>query len=160
MDESITGALGHIQEFGLEYPNVWDSEGLLAISYGVARLPVKFFIDAEGGIVERWEGPIDEAELRNALKRVVAGRRSWRYAMTGPSSDPLAIGIDFGGTLLRIALSGAFGRSGLAETGAYRGAANPRNACSPAWTRCWKKRSTRPAPRPHPGGRFGARRPR
>ena len=68
LDESITGALGHIQEFGLEYPNVWDSEGLLAINYGVARLPVKFFIDAEGGIVERWEGPIDEAELRNALK--------------------------------------------------------------------------------------------
>ncbi len=67
VDENITGALGHIEEFGLEYPNVWDSDGLLAISYGVARLPVKFFIDSEGRVVERWEGPIDEADLRSAL---------------------------------------------------------------------------------------------
>ncbi len=68
LDEDIGSALGHIQEFGLQYPNVWDSEGLLAISYGVARLPVKFFIDADGRVVERWEGPIDEVELRNALE--------------------------------------------------------------------------------------------
>lgn len=68
LDEDIVSALGHIQEFGLQYPNVWDSEGLLAISYGVARLPVKFFIDADGRVVERWEGPIDEDELRNTLE--------------------------------------------------------------------------------------------
>ena len=76
LDENINGALGHIQEFGLQYPNVWDSEGLLAISYGVARLPVKFFIDADGRVVERWEGPIDEIQLRNALEGLspVAGR--------------------------------------------------------------------------------------
>ena len=76
LDENINGALGHIQEFGLQYPNVWDSEGLLAISYGVARLPVKFFIDADGKVVERWEGPIDEVELRDALEGLspVAGR--------------------------------------------------------------------------------------
>ena len=76
LDENINGALGHIQEFGLQYPNVWDSEGLLAISYGVARLPVKFFIDADGRVVERWEGPIDEVELRDALEGLspVAGR--------------------------------------------------------------------------------------
>ena len=68
LDENISGALGHIQEFGLQYPNVWDSGGFLAISYGVARLPVKFFIDADGRVVERWEGPIDETQLRNALE--------------------------------------------------------------------------------------------
>ena len=73
LDENITGALGHIREFGLQYPNVWDAEGLLAISYGVARLPVKFFIDAEGEIVERWEGPIDESELRESLQELSLG---------------------------------------------------------------------------------------
>ena len=47
----------HVKEFDLTYPNVLDDKGKIAIDYGVAGIPEKFFIDTEGILVQKFVGP-------------------------------------------------------------------------------------------------------
>jgi len=67
-----TNVAGHIQEFDLPYPNVLDGNGKIGISYGVAGIPEKFFIDAQGRVVRKFLGPIDADNLRDNLDRLLA----------------------------------------------------------------------------------------
>ena len=57
----------YIEEFGLPYPNVLDERGQIAIDYGVAGIPEKFFIDSQGNLVRKFVGPIKPEGLRSAL---------------------------------------------------------------------------------------------
>ncbi len=56
-----------IQEFAVPYPNVLDEKGQIAINYGVAGIPEKFFIDAEGVVVRKFVGPIEPETLKAIL---------------------------------------------------------------------------------------------
>ena len=62
---------GYVQEFDLPYPNVMDDRGLIAINYGVAGIPEKFFIDAQGNLVRKFVGPMGPEDLRTALDRLL-----------------------------------------------------------------------------------------
>lgn len=62
----------HVQEFELPYPNVLDERGQIAINYGVAGIPEKFFIDTRGNLVRRFVGPIDPEALRGVLDELLA----------------------------------------------------------------------------------------
>ena len=57
----------YIEEFSLPYPNVLDERGQIAIDYGVAGIPEKFFIDSQGNLVRKFVGPIKPDGLRSAL---------------------------------------------------------------------------------------------
>lgn len=52
-----------IQELGITYTNVADSDGRLAIELGLTGIPETYFVDRDGRLVQRWIGPIDEQRL-------------------------------------------------------------------------------------------------
>ena len=62
----------YVQEFGVSYPNLIDDKGQIAIDYGVRGIPEKFFIDADGNLVRKFVGPMDEDDLRTALDALLA----------------------------------------------------------------------------------------
>ncbi len=56
-----------LQQQGHEYPKGIDSEGKIAISYGVRGIPEKFFISRDGSIARKFTGPMNPALLRQIL---------------------------------------------------------------------------------------------
>lgn len=58
-----------MNDYGLIYPALLDPKSRTALSYGVGKLPITFIIDAKGQVVHIKDGPIEESELREALKK-------------------------------------------------------------------------------------------
>ncbi len=54
----------HIERYEVGYPNLIDGDGDFAVAYGVRGVPEKFFIDPEGRIVRKVNGPVDRDRLR------------------------------------------------------------------------------------------------
>ena len=52
-------ARAFLEEFGVSYPNVLDTQGFTAIDYGVSGIPVTFFVDREGVVERRFVGTLD-----------------------------------------------------------------------------------------------------
>lgn len=62
--EVIAKAVG---DFGLTLPVLLDSDGAVAESYNVQRLPTSFFIDKEGKISDIAPGIISQGDLQTKL---------------------------------------------------------------------------------------------
>jgi cytochrome c biogenesis protein CcmG/thiol:disulfide interchange protein DsbE len=62
----------HVLEFDVPYHNAMDDKGEIAIDYGVAGIPEKFFIDREGKLVRSFVGPMDAGSLREVLDEILA----------------------------------------------------------------------------------------
>jgi cytochrome c biogenesis protein CcmG, thiol:disulfide interchange protein DsbE len=60
-------SLSFVHRFGLTYPNLRDTEGTFAHSYGTDQLPESFVIDRQGQIVAISRGEIDQAFLNRAI---------------------------------------------------------------------------------------------
>ena len=54
----------HIERYDVGYHNLIDGDGDFAVAYGVRGVPEKFFIDPEGRIVRKVNGPVDRDRLR------------------------------------------------------------------------------------------------
>ncbi len=65
-------ALGHIERFGVVYPNGIDSKGVIAIDYGVAGIPEKIFLGPDGRVVKKFVGPITAPALRSVLDELLS----------------------------------------------------------------------------------------
>lgn len=65
-------ALDHLDRYDVPYPNGIDSEGLIAIDYGVRGIPEKIFINQDGVIVKKFVGPINAEVLRQTLTQMLA----------------------------------------------------------------------------------------
>ncbi|MQC17217.1 MAG: TlpA family protein disulfide reductase [Chloroflexi bacterium] len=59
-----------IEEFGLTFPVARDADRAVYVEYGVQGLPVAFFVEPGLQIRSRYDGPLDEATLRNELERI------------------------------------------------------------------------------------------
>lgn len=61
-----------LRERGTAYPTLLDEQGKTAIAYGVGGVPETFFINRQGTIVAKYEGPmtsdIIQANLQKALQ--------------------------------------------------------------------------------------------
>jgi cytochrome c biogenesis protein CcmG/thiol:disulfide interchange protein DsbE len=60
-------ALRHIDRFGVTYPNIMDSRGTTAVTFGVRGVPEKFFLDEEGNILRKINGPVSQEKLREII---------------------------------------------------------------------------------------------
>ena len=62
----------YVKDFGLTYPSGVDTDGVIAIDYGVRGIPEKFFIGRDGVIRQKFVGPMTADTLRQALDRLLA----------------------------------------------------------------------------------------
>ncbi len=65
--DTSTDAQGFARRFGLSYPNMRDTTGAFARSYGTDELPESFVIDRAGRVVALRRGEIDAAFLDRAV---------------------------------------------------------------------------------------------
>ncbi len=61
---------GHVQRFGVTYPNGIDEKGRIAISYGVIGIPEKYIVDRDGRLVRKYIGPVSAGTLTNLIESV------------------------------------------------------------------------------------------
>ncbi len=61
------------EQFDVPYPAGIDSEGAIAIDYGIKGIPEKIFIDADGVVRQKFVGPIDADTLRTTLDGLLEG---------------------------------------------------------------------------------------
>jgi cytochrome c biogenesis protein CcmG/thiol:disulfide interchange protein DsbE len=66
-------ALKYLDRYGVTYPNGLDEDekGIVAVDYGVAGIPEKFFINQEGVLVKKFIGPMDGVRLRQVLDELL-----------------------------------------------------------------------------------------
>lgn len=63
--------LDFLRERGFAYPTVIDDRGKTAIAYGVGGVPETFFIDANGVVVAKHDGPLSPEQLQSYLVMVM-----------------------------------------------------------------------------------------
>jgi cytochrome c biogenesis protein CcmG/thiol:disulfide interchange protein DsbE len=63
--------LNFLQQRGTAYPTVVDERGKTAIAYGVGGVPETFFLDANGVIVAKFNGPLSTDALQENLQKVM-----------------------------------------------------------------------------------------
>ncbi|MFN3337083.1 MAG: TlpA family protein disulfide reductase [Thermomicrobium sp.] len=51
-----------LDEFGVPYPNAYDTEGRVTIDYGVSGVPETFFISPDGRLLGKYTGPVKSVE--------------------------------------------------------------------------------------------------
>jgi cytochrome c biogenesis protein CcmG/thiol:disulfide interchange protein DsbE len=64
-----------LDEFGTGYPNVLDDDARAAIELGVFGVPETFFVDAEGIIVAKVQGPVTRSIMESTLNAVILGQQ-------------------------------------------------------------------------------------
>jgi thiol-disulfide isomerase/thioredoxin len=62
-----------MREHDWNYPSLYDPPGRIRDGLGLLGQPVTLFYDAAGDLVDRWLGPIPQAELEGRLERLLAG---------------------------------------------------------------------------------------
>ena len=60
-----------LRRFGVTYPNGRDLTGAVAVDYGMSGVPESYFVDRDGRLVRKWQGPLDAARLRSYLDELV-----------------------------------------------------------------------------------------
>jgi cytochrome c biogenesis protein CcmG/thiol:disulfide interchange protein DsbE len=63
--------LGFLQQRGAAYPTLVDEKGKTAIAYGIGGVPETFFLDANGVIVAKYNGPMSEDIINENLRKVM-----------------------------------------------------------------------------------------
>jgi thiol-disulfide isomerase/thioredoxin len=58
---------GFLQEFGVTYPVVLDTEGKAFTTYKVLGLPTTIFVDRDGIVSEVFTGPVNKAYVESKL---------------------------------------------------------------------------------------------
>ena len=51
----------------MTYPNGRDASGEVAVEYGMSGVPETYFVDRNGALVRKWQGPLDDERLRGFL---------------------------------------------------------------------------------------------
>lgn len=67
-DEKINAFLN---ERGSAYPTLVDEKGKTAIAYGIGGVPETFFLDAQGKIVAKYEGPMTSDVLQSYMAKAM-----------------------------------------------------------------------------------------
>jgi cytochrome c biogenesis protein CcmG, thiol:disulfide interchange protein DsbE len=60
-----------LNERGSAYPTLVDQAGKTAIAYGVGGVPETFFLNKDGKVVAKFEGPIDPDSLQQNVRKAM-----------------------------------------------------------------------------------------
>jgi len=60
-----------LNERGTAYPTLVDQAGKTAIAYGVGGVPETFFLNKDGKVVAKFEGPIDPESLQSNIRKAM-----------------------------------------------------------------------------------------
>lgn len=60
-----------LNERGTAYPTLVDQAGKTAIAYGVGGVPETFFLNKDGKVVAKFEGPIDPDTLQQNIRKAM-----------------------------------------------------------------------------------------
>jgi cytochrome c biogenesis protein CcmG/thiol:disulfide interchange protein DsbE len=69
--DTQSGALNFLHHYGITYSNVADTNGNVAISYGMRGVPETFFVDRRGVIVQKIMGTLNEQSLQQGLAAII-----------------------------------------------------------------------------------------
>ncbi|WP_231573783.1 peroxiredoxin family protein [Paenibacillus sp. FSL R5-0345] len=69
-EKNRANVTGFIEQFGLSFPVVMDSEGDVSSKYQVVAYPTSFIIDSQGIIQEIYQGAINYELIKKALSNV------------------------------------------------------------------------------------------
>jgi cytochrome c biogenesis protein CcmG, thiol:disulfide interchange protein DsbE len=67
VQDTDANARAFLRRFGVTYPNARDATGEVAVEYGMAGVPETYFVDRDGKLVRKWQGPLDDEKLRQFL---------------------------------------------------------------------------------------------
>jgi thiol-disulfide isomerase/thioredoxin len=79
--DSVVGAQGYIQDYGVPYPSLFDDSGEVVSQLNVLAPPTTFVADGSGKVVWEQLGGITRGDLEPVLKHLVHG--SWHYEYAG-----------------------------------------------------------------------------
>ena len=67
VQDTESNARAFLRHFGVSYPNGRDASGEVAVEYGMSGVPETYFVAADGTLVRKWQGPLDDDRLRQLL---------------------------------------------------------------------------------------------
>lgn len=70
-DDTQGDGLAFVQNYGITYRSVMDTDGAVAINYGVTGVPETFFIDRHGMIVQRVIGELTQQTLQANIQSLL-----------------------------------------------------------------------------------------
>jgi cytochrome c biogenesis protein CcmG/thiol:disulfide interchange protein DsbE len=71
VQDTDASAREFVRRFGVSYPNGPDPSGAISVEYGMSGVPESYFVDREGKLVRKWQGPLDEQRLRAFLEELL-----------------------------------------------------------------------------------------
>lgn len=71
VQDTDAGAREFVRRFGVSYPNGPDPSGAISVEYGMSGVPESYFVDRDGKIVRKWQGPLDDQRLRGFLDELL-----------------------------------------------------------------------------------------
>ena len=71
VQDTEANARAFLRKFGVSYPNGHDASGEIAVEYGMSGVPESYFVDRDGRVVRKWQGPVDDARLRGFLEELL-----------------------------------------------------------------------------------------
>jgi cytochrome c biogenesis protein CcmG/thiol:disulfide interchange protein DsbE len=60
-----------LRRFGVTYPNGMDTTGAVAVDYGMSGVPESYFVDRNGQMTRKWQGPLDDDRLKSYLDELL-----------------------------------------------------------------------------------------
>ena len=67
VQDTDANARAFLRRFGVTYPNGRDASGEVAVEYGMSGVPETYFVDRNGALARKWQGPLDDERLRQFL---------------------------------------------------------------------------------------------
>ena len=71
VQDTEPNARAFLRKYGVSYPNGRDTSGEVAVDYGMSGVPESYFVDRGGRLARKWQGPLDDARLREFLDELL-----------------------------------------------------------------------------------------
>jgi cytochrome c biogenesis protein CcmG/thiol:disulfide interchange protein DsbE len=70
VQDTEPNARAFLRRFGVSFPNGRDASGEVAVEYGMSGVPETYFVSADGTLVRKWQGPLDDGQIRQFLDQL------------------------------------------------------------------------------------------